>query len=457
MARHAGLTELGLPELPRTPVDRLAWPLKRFLAVEAASGMLLIACTLVALVLANSPWRTPWQAFWDQRLTVSLGSFELSYPLWYWINDGLMTIFFFVIGLEIKRELALGELAESRKVVLPVAAAIGGAVVPALLFTLLRHGTPDARGWAVPMATDIAFVVGCLALLGPRVPHGLKVLMLSMAIVDDLLAVLVIALFYSGALALVWLGGALAGFGLIALMNRAGVRRVPLYVLVGALIWLCMLESGIHPTVSGAVLGLMTPWRSWLDDALAGNVLERARKALAGRTTPLAPEARREVLVYVHQAAREALSPLDRLESALHGWVGFLIMPVFALANAGIPLAEADLLGPLPLAVAAALLLGKPMGFLLATWLATRVGRAQLPAGVSWTAMLGAGTLAGIGFTMSIFVASLSFEGAQLASVKTGVLLGSLAAGLLGLALLRSALGARERPSRTNALGQRAE
>jgi NhaA family Na+:H+ antiporter len=425
-------------------LDRVAGPLRRFLAVESASGIVLLACTLVALVLANSPARDAWHAFWQRPFTIGLGDAALSYPLWYWVNDGLMAVFFFVIGLEIKRELVLGELAEPKKVLLPVAAAIGGALLPALIFLGLRHGTPDARGWAVPMATDIAFVVGCLALLGPRVPHGLKILLLTLAIVDDLLAVIVIAAFYSGALDAAWLAGAAGGLAAIVALNRGGVRQVGVYVLAGAFVWLCTLKSGIHPTVAGAALGLLTPWRAWVDDALTRDVLAQAASAIRDDTAPLSASQRQALLAKVSTATREALSPLDRLQHALHGWVGFVIMPIFALANAGVALGEGSALAPLPLAVALGLVLGKPLGILGASWLATRAG-GRLPDGVTWRVMLGSACLAGIGFTMSLFVASLSFDGAALASAKTGVLLGSLVAGTAGLLLLRLTLRAPPR------------
>jgi NhaA family Na+:H+ antiporter len=428
-----------LPSLPEGAAGRLTRPFARFMAVESSSGVVLILCTLAALALANSPWRAGWASFWETKVTFAVGGFELAYPLWYWINDGLMAIFFFVIGLEIKRELAVGELSDPRKVALPVAAAFGGAGVPAVIFALMRQGTPDLRGWAVPMATDIAFVVGCLALLGPRVPHALKILMLTLAIVDDLLAVIVIALFYSASLQAGWLAFAGAGLVLVAVMNRAGVRRVPLYVLAGAFVWLCTLKCGIHPTVAGALLGLMTPWRPLVDDSLARAGLTQANTAIDRAEGPLAPAQRQAVLAHVETIAREARSPLDRLQATLHPWVAFVIMPVFALANAGVALDEGSAFAPLPLAVAVGLVLGKPLGFLLASWLVTR-GPARLPTGVTWSAMLGAGCLAGIGFTMSIFVASLSFEGAALASAKLGVLLGSFVSAVLGMSLLRVTL-----------------
>ena len=242
--------------LPRRPVHRLAEPLLRFMRIESASGIVLIAATVGALVAANSDVADAFQSFWNQTVSVGVSGFELSYPLWYWINDALMTIFFFVVGLEIKRELAVGELSEPRKVVLPVVAAAGGAVVPVLLFLGLQHGEPGAKAWAVPMATDIAFVVGALALLGPRIPHGLKVLMLTLAIVDDIMAVVVIAVFFTGSIHLVWSAGAIAGLLLTAGLRRLGVRRVSVYAVVGAFVWLCALKSGVHPTVAGVALGL---------------------------------------------------------------------------------------------------------------------------------------------------------------------------------------------------------
>lgn len=429
----------ALPPLPYAPIQRLTHPFQRFLAVEAASGFVLIGCTLIALLAANTAWAPGWRGFWDTRLTVEVGDLRLAYPLWYWVNDGLMALFFFVVGLEIKRELVAGELSDRRKVTLPVAAAIGGAAVPALIHAVLRAGTPDARGWAVPMATDIAFVVGCLALLGPRVPRGLKVLMLSLAIVDDLLAVIVIALFYSGSLATGWMAAAALGLALVLLLNRLGVRPVPIYVLVGAFVWLATLKSGIHPTVAGAVLGLLTPATPWIAADPLRSLLGAGHRALAGPPPP-PHDAEQEILGRVELAAREARSPLERLEHLLHPWVGFVIMPIFALANAGLPLADADATSAGALAVAAGLVLGKPLGFLLAAALVVRTGLARLPESVSWRAMVGAGCLAGIGFTMSLFVASLSFEGRALLDAKSGVLAGSLVSALLGMGLLLRAL-----------------
>jgi Na+/H+ antiporter NhaA len=441
--------------IPERPVERLTRPLLRFLRVEAASGVVLAAATAVALAFANSPLAGAYGRLWETTLEVALGAFKLSYPLWYWINDGLMTIFFFVIGLEIKRELVHGELRDRRQVALPVAAAIGGVAAPVAIFAILQRGTPALSGWAVPMATDIAFVVGCMALLGSRVPHGLKVLLLSVAIVDDILAVLVIAVFYSSAFEPIWLGAAAAGFGLVVLLNRAGVRTVTAYVLVGAGIWLATLKSGVHPTVAGVLLGLLTPAGAWIGQASLRDVLDRAgarlrgaggaehqlRSAAGGAEQDDAKAAVRDLSF----ASRESVSPLERLEEALHPWVGFVIMPVFALASAGVAVNVDSFLDSVSLSVALGLALGKPLGITLASWLVVRAGWARLPEGVSWTALIGASILGGIGFTMALFIASLGLDGDLLHAAKAGILAGSVASGVAGMAMLAVVL---PRPAR---------
>lgn len=417
-----------LPDLPPAPLDRVTRPLARFLHVEATSGIVLLVCTAVALLAANTGLRDAYARFWATEVRVGVGSFVLAYPLGYWVNDALMAVFFFVIGLEIKRELVMGELSEPRKVALPVVAALGGAAAPALVFLALRAGTEDARGWAVPMATDIAFVVGALSILGPSVPRGLKVFVMSLAIVDDLLAVLVIAAVFTETIHGTWLLGAAGGFALVFGMQRAGVRSVGVYALVGAGVWLCTLKAGIHPTVAGALLGLATPARAWIGADLSREVLQAAA---AGEAFGAHGASR------VGFAVRESVSPLERLETALHPWVGFVVMPVFALANAAVPISPGAVGEALPLAVAAGLVVGKPVGIALACAAAVRAGWARLPQGVSWRVLLGAGCLCGIGFTMAIFVASLAFVGESLNAAKTGVLLGSAVSALLGAAILR--------------------
>lgn len=420
---------------PDSPIQRVAQPFQSFLHVEAASGLLLAACTVFALAAANSPWAAEWAAFWETRVVLGAGPLLLDYPLWYWVNNALMAIFFFLVGLEIKRELVLGELREPAARTLPVAAAIGGALLPAAIYLALQHQGDAARAWGVPMATDIAFVVGILALFGPRIPPGLKLFLLSLAIVDDLLAVVVIALFYAEGVSVTALGLGAALFLLMAAMRGLGVRSLLAYGVVGAGVWLCVLKSGVHPTIAGVALGLLTPARPLLPPPAVERLLRAARERLEGVTGK-----RRAALVRESSALlQEAVSPVERLESTLHPWVAFAIMPIFALANAGVPLSGDALASPVALSIAVALFLGKPLGILAAAAVAVRLGWAKLPVGVNWR-LLGAGScLAGIGFTMALFIAGLGMPAAQLTEGKTGVLLGSAAAAALGATLLMRA------------------
>jgi NhaA family Na+:H+ antiporter len=425
------------PVWPDRPIQRLTRPLERFMHVQAAGGLVLLAATLLALGAANSPLAEPYRLAWEQPLEIGLGGFRLAYPLWYWINDGLMAVFFFVIGLEIKRELVWGELRDRRNVVLPAAAAAGGVLVPIAAYLLLQPELPGRAGWAVPMATDIAFVVGCLALLGPRVPAGLKIFLLSLAIIDDILAVLVIAIFFTTSIHAAWLAGAAAGFGLTSLLNRLGVRRVTAYALVGVGIWLCTLKSGVHPTVAGALLGLLTPAGAWLGSATLLEVVQRAVARLRDTDAGAGPDSeRREAAEDLAFAATESVSPLERLEHGLHPWVSFAIMPLFALANAGVTVSLAGMAHPVATAVVVGLVAGKPLGIVLASWLVVRLGLAKLPEAASWTTLVGAGCLGGIGFTMALFIASLSLAGPELGAAKSGILAGSAVSLCLGLGLL---------------------
>jgi len=412
----------------------------RFLQIESASGVVLLIGTATALILANSPWANAFFDFWNIPVYVGLGTWEFRESLSHWINDGLMTIFFFVVGLEIKRELVSGELRDPKKAALPVMAALGGMVAPAVIYLMLRSGQPGSSGWGVPMATDIAFVVGFLALLGSRVPLGLKILLLSLAIADDVGALLVIAIFYSTGTSFVHLGWAALGFTVIVLLNRIGVRQVPVYIVVGIGIWFAVLHSGVHPTVTGALLGLLTPASAWVGDRsfldVAGDILRWLRTASAGRMEP----DRRQVLSHLRAAAREAVSPLERLETALHPWVAFGVMPLFALANAGVRIEPAAFLHPVAVAVAAGLALGKPLGVLLFSWFAVRTGLARLPTGVDWRVMLGGGCLAGIGFTMSLFIAGLALDEELLDAGKIGTLIGSAFSAVIGCLLLLASL-----------------
>jgi NhaA family Na+:H+ antiporter len=424
--------------LPVAPIRRLTRPLEQFLEIESASGIVLLTCTAIALALANSPAAERYHAFWHAPVHLEIGLFKIGGELGhFFVNDVLMTIFFFVVGLEIKRELVAGELRDARKAALPVAAALGGMLVPAGIYMALQAehiGQPPFRGWGVPMATDIAFVVGIMALLGKRVPFGLKIMLLSLAIADDIGAVVVIAAFYSGGLNWFMLALAVMGFGFVILLKRSGVRSSSVYVVLGMFIWLAVFRSGIHPTVAGVLLGLLTPSGAWV----SREALRLSLSDLAARLDEHSTEASAQELQLMAFAAKESVSPLERLESQLHPWVGFAIMPLFALANAGVHVEVKAITQPVAVAVALGLLLGKPTGVLLFSFLAVKLGVAKLPRGVTWPVLLGGGFLAGIGFTMSLFVANLAFPSHAdlLAEAKIGILAGSVLSAIVGAAFL---------------------
>jgi NhaA family Na+:H+ antiporter len=426
------------PHLPVPPIRRFTRPLARFLQIESASGFVLLLCTVVAIVFANSPAADAYHKFWHTPVHLQIGAFQLGGELGhFFVNDVLMTIFFFVVGLEIKRELVAGELRDPRKAALPVAAALGGMLVPAGLYMALQvnqFGQPAFRGWGVPMATDIAFVVAIMAVLGKRVPFGLKIMLLSLAIADDIGAVIVIAAFYSTGLDWFMLLLAAGGFALVRILNEVGVRSVAVYLLIGVFIWVTVYKSGVHPTVAGVMLGLLTPAEVWVGrDALRLSLTDVLARIEDADDDPDSHEL--EMMAF---AARESVSPLERLESRLHPWVGFAIMPFFALANAGVHIELDAIADPVSVAVATALFLGKPAGVMLFSFLAVRLGIAKLPHGVSWLTLLGGGFLAGIGFTMSLFVAGLAFgsEEVLLEDAKIGILLGSVLSAIVGASLL---------------------
>jgi NhaA family Na+:H+ antiporter len=423
--------------LPPKVLDGLTRSFNRFLRIEAAAGATLLLFAIVALVLANSPWAHSFLGAWETPVGLRVGSFELVRPLRGWINDGLMTLFFFLVALELKRELVLGELNTPRTAAFSIAAALGGMLVPAAVYLVLQWSEPGRNGWGTVMATDTAFVIGALALLGSRVPQSLRVFMLSLTIVDDLGAILVVAVGYSGHIA--W--GALAvgalGVAIISAMARAGFRGFPIYFFVGGATWLAVDASGIHAIVVGVILGLLTPARRWVSDerlhAILSQVVAHPDSAETSGDTK-----DRQTLQVAEIAAREALSPVERLEFALHPWVGFVIMPVFALSNAGIPLSWDSRGSSLTLAVFVALAFGKPVGILMFSWLAARCGIAERPANLDWWRISGGGLLAGIGFTMAIFIANLAFDPSVINSAKFGILLASVVSAAAGLALLRA-------------------
>jgi Na+:H+ antiporter, NhaA family len=423
------------PRLPREPVDRVVGPLARFVHVEAASGVILLMMTIAALVLANSPLAEEFLNFWETPLGIAIGGFTLSYSLQIWINDGLMAIFFFVVGLEVKREVVQGELRDLRAAALPIVAALGGMLVPAGLYLATQWGEAGERGWGIPMATDIAFVVGCLAVLGTRAPHSLRVLLLTLAIADDIGAIIVIAVGYSSELNLHALGLGILGLGLVKGLTRLGVRSVAIYIIVSMATWLAFHESGVHATISGVLLGFLTPTHSWISEGHLADVAQKVGSFLEGEPWNSAKE-RRAMLRTMERAARESLSPLERLETVLHPWVSFVIMPIFALANAGVAVELGAVRHPIVMAVLTGLVIGKPLGIVLLSWIAVRLGLAKLPTEISWGTLAAGGVLAGIGFTMSMFLAGLALHGQLLAAAKIGILCGSAVSAVLGMLLL---------------------
>lgn len=427
-------------------VERALVPFQSFARIEASSGILLLACTVVALLWANSQWASSYVALWDTPFSFALGDFALGKPLLSWINDGLMAMFFFVVGLEIKREVLVGELSSWRRASLPAAAAVGGMAVPAVIYVLLNQRSDAAAGWGIPMATDIAFALGVLAVLGTRVPGGLRMFLLALAIVDDIGAVLVIAFFYTSHVSWLYLG--LGAVFLAALIgaNLSGVRHPLVYAALGiGGLWLTFLLSGVHATIAGVIAAMAIPARTRIDP---DDFLSKARVALtefdqAGQHGSRVPtsEGRQSALEELETLSEQVQTPLQRLEHTLHPWVSFVVLPIFALANAGVTIGaelSAAVASPVSLGVFGGLLIGKPLGILLASRLAVYTRLADLPAGVAWRHVVGAGCLGGIGFTMSLFIATLAFEGTPfLTMAKMGILGASLLAALIGVAILR--------------------
>ena len=432
------------PSLPVEPIDRLLAPFREFTRSSVSGGILLLAAAVVAMVLANSAWSQEWTALWETELAISLGSLDFSQSLLHWINDGLMAIFFLVVGLEIKREVLVGELASVRRATLPIVAAAGGAILPAAIFLVIVGGGESSRGWGIPMATDIAFALGALAILGSRIPLGLRVFLTALAIVDDLLAVLVIALFYTSDVSLPAL--AAAGLILVALTaaNALGVRRPLVYGLLGIALWMAVFQSGIHATVAGVLLAFTIPARTRLDsDAF----VERARAIVddfEGRTVDgedASTEEHHAALWELEDAAEKAQAPMLSIEHMLNPWTSFLIVPLFALANAGVAIRgelAAIFVEPVFLGVLLGLVIGKQVGITLAAYAVVRLGFASLPDGVRWRHIYGVAWLGGIGFTMSLFIAGLAYgEGPLLALAKVGILAASIVAGIGGYLVLR--------------------
>jgi len=445
-------------EAPETPIGRVLRPFQYFARLEAAGGILLLIFAAAGMAWANSPWSATYEAVWNAKLVLSIGGVELMSKhaeVVYWINDGLMVLFFFIVGLEIKREILVGELSSPRRAAGPMFAAFGGMVVPALVFVAFNAGTPGIKGWGVPMATDIAFALGVLALLGKRVPLTLRVFLVSLAIVDDIGALLVIALFYTEELHVRYLVSAGACVGLMILLNAGGVRRTVPFAVLTIVLWVLVLKSGVHATIAGVLAAMTIPVRARFDTL---HFLEYARGGLdlfertgkPGESILTNPE-QQGIMDALEHATVQVQTPHQRLEHLLLPYSAFLVVPLFALANAGVPVDAAALseasTGRLSLGIFFGLLIGKPVGVFGATWLAVKAGWADLPPGVTWRHVFGAGWLAGIGFTMALFIAGLAFYSTpeKLDLAKMSILAASLVAGVIGAVIL--ATGSKREPA----------
>jgi len=431
---------------PDRPIDWLLMPFHEFAKAEASGGIVLLACTTIALIWANSPWHASYHDLWHTKVTIGFGSYTISESLAHWVNDGLMAIFFFVVGLEIKREMLVGELASPRKAIVPISAAVGGMAIPALIYLAFNYGKPGQSGWAIPAATDIAFALGVMALLGSRVPTSLKVFLTALAIVDDIGAVLIIALFYTSDISLVALG---AGGGILSLLlvaNLMGVRKPMVYAFLGVFLWVAFLESGIHATVAGVLLAFTVPAKCRIKGsafvAVAKKSLDEFERGGGNADEIVTNPARQSAVHLLEQACEHVQTPLRRMEHRLHPWVSFAIMPIFALANAGVTIGEGffeGLMSGVGLGIVLGLVVGKQIAVTAFTWAVVKLGIGNLPMQTTWAQIYSVSWLAGIGFTMSLFVANLAFadQPELLGFAKIGILVGSLIAGVTGFLLLR--------------------
>ena len=434
----------------QTPITQLMRPVQRFMHEEASSGIVLFVAAVVALIWANSPWYHAYDQLLETQITIGFGRWAIDETLHHWVDDGLMAVFFFVVGLEIKRAVIVGELRSVRRAALPIFAALGGMIVPALIYFAFNSGGEASRGWGIPMATDIAFSLGVLSLLRTRAPLPLKVFLAAFAIIDDIGAVIVIAVFYTGEIAWGNLGIGAIFIAALLVVSRLGIRHPLVYAVLGVAVWLAFLYSGVHATVAGVLVAATIPIRVRVD---ATGFLARSRDLLLvfersgeyGHEEETSSE-QRAILKELEDTAQELQSPLQRFETALHPWVAFVIMPLFALSNAGIRI-EGDffaaLTHPVTIGIVLGLVIGKQVGVTLFSWAAVRFGIAVLPYGVSWLQFYGVALLGGIGFTMSLFITNLAFTTQTLSTeAKVGILLGSAISGVIGyLVLLRAGRG----------------
>ncbi|UWZ83671.1 Na+/H+ antiporter NhaA [Occallatibacter riparius] len=425
-------------EVPSSPIQLITSPFTRFAKMEAASGIVLLASTIAALVWSNSPWEHSYHTLLETPLTVGFGKFVVTENRHHWINDGLMSLFFFLVGLEIKREFLVGELSSLRRAAFPFLAALGGLIVPAILFLSVARDPQLHRGWAIPISTDIAFTLGLLAVLGRRIPVALRVFVTALAIVDDIFAVAIIAMFYTSQIDYLSLGMAIGGVLVSLVANVLGVRKPTVYAVIGVAVWWAVLNSGVHATIAGILLAFTIPARNFLDkDQFVGQsewLLARLKEARPGSFEE------HSILHTLEKKAEMADSPLHRIEHGLQPWISFLVMPLFALANAGVDVRHnlsAGLTHPVGIGIIVGLFLGKPVGISLLSFAAAKTGLAQPPASVAWRQMFGAACLCGIGFTMSLFVAGLAFDDDGMLSItKIAILAASVLSGAAGAFIL---------------------
>jgi NhaA family Na+:H+ antiporter len=433
---------------PDKIIDQLSSPFTRYTNTEALSGMVLIFCALAALIWSNSATGETYEALWHTHLSLGVGDFRIDKPLHIWINDGLMALFFFYVGLEIKHEVKVGELSDFKHAALPFFAAIGGMVIPATFFLITYPGPGGSSGWGIPMATDIAFALGILMLLGDRVPNSMKVFLTAFAIVDDIGAVAVIAIFYSQGIQWGFILLSLGALGLLLILKWINLRNATVYFLFGVVIWYFVLQSGIHPTVAGIAVALLIPtnnrirMRTFVAETRSS--VQEFLDAKANAQKQFLAKRQLNAISEIEDYVDMVQPPLQKLEHHLHAYVAFVIMPIFALSNAGVHLRpEAGLLSdPLSWSIIAGLLLGKVIGITLFSWLGIKLGLARLPEHTSWIQLIGLGFLGGIGFTMALFIANLAFGGSPdlLSPAKIGILIGSTLSGAIGYVILSRTL-----------------
>lgn len=434
-----------MEKIPVSPIEKIIAPVSKFIQLEYTGGIFLFVSVLIAIFWANSPFHDLYHHLWEIRFSIGFGEYILNHPLHIWINDGLMAIFFFVIGLELKREFMEGELSTLKKASLPMMAAFGGMVVPALIYFFINRGTEAGHGWGIPMATDIAFALALLSMAGKHIPVSVKVFLSALAVADDLGAVLVIAFFYTSDLNFVPLGIAAVFLLILIAGNRLGIRSVAFYLLIGIGVWIGFLLSGVHATIAGVLVAFTIPAVTRINE----NYFSRNLRKLADdferdtfNTSSLITTDQHHTLTHVKTLTLAAETPLQKIEHALHPWVAFVIMPLFALANAGIIIGTdffTALMNPVSMGVMTGLIVGKFAGILFFTWLMVKTGVSQLPAQANWNHITGVALLAGVGFTMSLFISNLAFEvPVFIEQAKYGILMASLVAGIAGIIMLKS-------------------